>query len=91
MSKRLDTTGHQPVVEYRSSADRYFITFPDLKVELAPAFRGKQTAHEIAVNCFYGVPFFMMIPTVPHGTEYPRPGMVMPRIRPVDIGFKVLP
>lgn len=89
MSQRLDTKGHQPIVEYRSSLDRYFILYESLGVELAPGFKNKWTAHEIAVNAFYGVPFFTMIPTVPIGTRYPRPNLVMPRLHPVDIAFRV--
>lgn len=82
---RLITTGYTPVVEYRSKVDRYFITYPDLKVELAPAFTHRLTAQEVAINAFYGVPFFQMIPTVDYGTVYPRPGLVMPKIRPLAI------
>lgn len=89
MTKRLDLSGHLPVVEYRSQVDRYFITFPDLQVELAPAFGHKLTAHEIATNVYHGVPFFMMIPAVPYDTPFPRPGLVMPRVRPVDIRLRL--
>lgn len=89
MTERLDTSGHQPIVEYRSSLDRYFILYEDLGVELAPGFRHKYTAQEIAINAYYGVPFFTMIPTVPMGTAYPRPNLVMPKIGPVDIPLRV--
>lgn len=89
MSARLDTKGIQPVVEYRSALGRYFITYPELGVELAPAFNHKWTAFEIAVNAFHGTPFFTMIPTVAYGTEYPRPGLVMPRLRPMDVPLSI--
>lgn len=89
MTERLDTKGHHPTVEYRVRLDRYFILYESLGVELAPAFKSKHTAHEIAVNAYHGVPFFTMIPTVPIGTEYPRPNLVMPKIRPVDVGFRL--
>jgi hypothetical protein len=89
MSERLDTSGHLPVVEYRSHVDRYFITYPSLQVELAPAFSHKFTAQEIAINAYYGVPFFMMIPTVPYDTAYPRPGLLMPKIGPIDIQLRI--
>lgn len=89
MTYRLDTSGYLPVVEYRSCVDRYFITYPQLQAELAPAFLHKLTAQEIAVNTYYGVPFFMMIPTVPYNTEFPRPGIVMPKLHPVDIALRI--
>lgn len=89
MSQRLDTKGHQPTVEYRASLELYFILYESLGVELAPAFRHKYAAHEIAVNAFYGVPFFTMIPTVPIGTAYPRPNTLMPKVGPVDLAFRI--
>lgn len=70
--------------------DLYFILYESLGVELAPAFKSRHTAHEIAVNAFHGVPFFTMIPTVPLGTCYPRPDLVMPRIHPVDVRFRIV-
>jgi len=76
-------------VEYRSAVDRYFITFPQLDVELAPVFTHRLVAFEIACNVYHRVPFFTLIPTVPWGTEYPRPGLVMPYIGPVDIQLRI--
>lgn len=89
MTHRLVTSGHLPVVEYRSEVGRYFITFPDLAVELAPAFAHKYTALEIAINVYNATPFFTMIPTVPYDTEYPRPGLVMPPMQPVDVRMRL--
>lgn len=68
-------------MEYRSSADRYFICYPDLKQELVMAFRTKQAAAEIAINAEAGTPFFTMIPTVDYDTPYPRPDYLYPPVR----------
>lgn len=87
--EHFSLTGHLPVVEYRSKLDRYFITYPELQVELAPAFTHKLTAHEVACHSYHGTPYFTHIPKVPYGTAYPRPGMVMPKIHPVDIKLRI--
>ena len=89
MPARVDVTSRSPTVEYRPGLNLYFIVFDELRLELAPAFAHKITAHEIAINCYYGVPFFTMIPTVPYGTPYPRHGLLMPRIHPVEIPLRI--
>lgn len=89
MVRRVDTRGHKPFVEYRPSCGLYFVVFEDLGLELAPAFSHKYTAREVAINSFFGVPFFTMIPTVPYGTEYPRPRIIMPRISDLDVELRI--
>jgi hypothetical protein len=89
VSQRLDTKGHLPTVEYRSSVDRYIIVYESLGVELAPVFRNKYAAQEVAINAFYGEPFFTMIPTVPIGTEYPRPGILPCKVRDLEIQLRI--
>lgn len=89
MTQRLDTKGHQPIVEYRPSVERYFILYESLGVELAPAFTHRYTAQEVAINAFYGVPFFTMIPTVPIGTVFPRPNLLMPKVGPLEIFLRI--
>lgn len=76
---RVDLKGHLPTVEYRRSVDRYFVTYPDIKVELVMAFAHKQTALELAINTYHATPFYTAIPVVPHGTAYPRPWLLYPR------------
>lgn len=90
MTSRFSAEGIMPVVEYRSSVDRYFVTYPDEKIELAPAFKHKEAAREIAVNGYFGVPFFTMIPMVPYRAPYPRPGLVMPKIRQLEIKLVIV-
>lgn len=90
MSPRLDTKGHQPTVEYRSSVGRYFIVYESLGVELAPVFRHKYAAQEVAINAFYGEPFFTMIPTVPIGTEYPRPNILPCEVKTLEIPLRIV-
>lgn len=87
--QRLDTKGHSPIVEYRKEHQMFFVVYESLGVELAPAFGNKWTAHEIALNGYYGVPFFTMIPTVPIDTPYPRPNLLMPDIKPVYIQLRL--
>lgn len=89
MSQRLDTQGHQPTVEYRSSVDRYFIVYETLGVELAPAFRHREAVREVAINAFFGEPFFTMIPTVPIGTAYPRPNILAVKTLHLDIDLRI--
>ena len=88
--QRLDTKGHKPVVEYRNEHQLFFVVYDSLGVELAPAFKHRYTAHEVAVNAYHGVPFFTMIPTVPIGTSYPRPNILMPKTGPVDLIFRIV-
>jgi len=78
---RPKLVSQKAVVEYRSSSDRYFICYPDLKMELVMAFKSKQTAAEIAINAEAGTPFFTMIPTVDYDTPYPRPDYEYPPVR----------
>jgi len=90
MPRRLETTGYKVHVEYRREPNVYFVVYEDLGVELAPAFDHRVTACEIAMKAYLGTPFFMMIPTVPYRTAYPRPGLVMPKARPVEIVLKIV-
>lgn len=78
--KRLDVTDHDPIIESRPSVKKYFVVFPSLGVELAPAFDHLVTAREIARNARDGTPFFTMIPTVTYRTVYPRPNLIMPKL-----------
>lgn len=72
--------GKLPVVEYRASIARYFVTFPEIARELVMSFECKYAAREIAANTYAGTPFFDMIPTVDHGTSYPRPNLLYPTV-----------
>ncbi len=90
MTSKFAVEGLLPGVEYRSAVDRYFVTYPDDGIELAPAFKHKEAAREIAINGYFGVPFFTMIPVVPYRAPYPRPGLVMPKIRQIEIKLVIV-
>lgn len=90
MSDRVLLTGIQPVVEYRSRVDRYFVTYPSVGLELVMAFQNKYTAREIAIQSYAGTPFFQMIPTVPYQTEYPRPGLAYPVVPDLEIQLRIV-
>lgn len=84
---RPSLTGHQPVVEFRSYCNHFFICYPQLGVELAPAFVRRETADEIGNHCAIGTPFFTAIPTVPYDFPFPRPNIHMPRQRFIILPF----
>jgi len=76
---RVNLTGHMPVLEYRFTSGRYFVTYPSLGLELMMAFEEEVTAQEIGLNTYLGTPFFTSIPTAPYDTPYPRPGFFPPQ------------
>lgn len=90
MSERILLTGITPVIEYRASVDRYFVTYPSAGLELVMAFVNKYAAAEIAIQSFAGTPFFQMIPTVPYQTAYPRPGLTYPVVPNLEIQLRII-
>ncbi len=89
MSDKRLLTGHLPVVEFRSSLNLYFVVFPTLNRELVMGFKHKFTAYEIALNCFYGTPFFQVVPSVPYDTPYPRPELEYPKMESLHIDLRI--
>lgn len=89
MIQKVLLTGVAPVVEYRSIPDRYFVTYPDLQLELVMAFEHKYTAREIALNAYAGTPFFQMIPTVVYGSPYPRLDYIYPVVADIEIPLRL--
>lgn len=66
----------RPELERRDG--RWFVVLPDRGLELAPVFDHELTAAEVALKYHLGHAFFGEIPTMPHGTEYPRPNRLQP-------------
>lgn len=87
--ERKDMTGIIPTVEYRPHCGKFFVTYPEIDVELAPVFDNRTTAFEIAEKTFLGTPFFQMIPVVAYGCSYPRPNTLVPRPRDLNIALVI--
>lgn len=88
--ERMDLQGKVPTVEFRSWLNLYFVCYDQQGVELATAFANKWAAYEVAANAYYGVPFFTLIPAVEYGTDYPRPGTIVPKTPQMEIKLRVL-
>jgi hypothetical protein len=72
------------VVEWRPSHQRWHVTLPDIRFELAPVFDCWATAAEIAGKYQDGHAFCADIPLVPIGDPYPRPNRMQPA-RTIDL------
>lgn len=77
------------MIEFRRSTGCYFVTYPDINLELVMPFGSIDIAKEIATAVYQDQPFFTMIPAVPLGTPFPRPWLSYPR-RPVAPMIPVL-
>jgi hypothetical protein len=66
------------VVAWRPACQRWFVEMPDDNLELAPVFDRWVTAAEIAGKYQDGHAFFGDIPSMPLGTQYPRPNRTQP-------------
>jgi hypothetical protein len=87
MGTPVDTKGKQPLIEFRHPVGRYFIVFPDLRMELAMAPVKYEVAEYLAYHAWLGTPFHTRIPCYPRNTPYPRPNVSYPEERSLDIPF----
>lgn len=87
MGTPVDTKGKQPLIEFRHSVGRYFIVFPDLRMELAMAPTEYEVAQYLAYHSWLGTPFHTRIPCYPRNTPYPRPNVAYPADKAISIPF----
>jgi len=87
--QRVDLKGHLPKVEYRPDSQRFFVVFPELKVELVMGLVHRWTACEIGLNVYHGTPFYTHIPCVDYRAPFPRPWLVYPTpvVESLDLVF----
>lgn len=67
--------------------DYFHIVDEERGVELAPVFDYDVSAKEVAEKVNRRYPFFSQIPTVPMGTPYPRPDVLMPGPYPQKVSI----
>lgn len=77
---RVTSGPRRCVVEWRHECQRWFVTLPDVGLELAPAFDCWITAAEIAGKYEDGHAFCGDIPCMTIETPFPRPDRMQPSL-----------